>query len=73
MKRFEPLPVEGFCRDHQAYNALGMSRSKWWQGVKDGEYPQPVRHGRLTLWRVSDIRRLIDEIGGVDSQEGEAA
>ena len=66
------LPPEGFCRDKQAYNTLGISRSTWWQGVKDGRYPKPIKHGRCTLWRVSDIRALIDEIGNPESKEGEA-
>lgn len=62
MKPLE-LPQEGFCRDKQVYGALGISRSTWWQGVKDGKYPKPIKHGRMTLWKVSDIRKLIDEIG----------
>ena len=39
-----------------------VSRSTWWEGVKSGRYPQPVKLGpRITAWRVSDIRALIEE------------
>ena len=39
-----------------------VSRSTWWAGVKSGRYPQSVKLGpRITAWRVSDIRALIEE------------
>lgn len=46
-----------------------VSRSTWWAGVRSGRYPQPTRHlgARITVWRVEDIRKLIDTgriIGG---------
>lgn len=38
-----------------------ISRSSWWQGVRDGRYPAPVKLGpRTTAWRVEDIRALIE-------------
>jgi predicted DNA-binding transcriptional regulator AlpA len=40
---------------------IPVSKSTWWSGVKTGRYPQPVKLGpRITAWRVSDIRKLID-------------
>lgn len=40
---------------------IPVSRSTWWQGVKNGRYPAPVRLStRTTAWRVEDIRALID-------------
>ncbi|MGH8629658.1 MAG: helix-turn-helix transcriptional regulator, partial [Burkholderiales bacterium] len=41
---------------------IPVCKSTWWQGVKDGRYPQPVRTlgPRITAWRVSDIRALIE-------------
>jgi predicted DNA-binding transcriptional regulator AlpA len=41
---------------------IPVSKSTWWQGVKDGRYPQPVRSlgQRITVWRAEDIRRLIE-------------
>ena len=42
---------------------IPVSKSTWWQGVKDGRYPQPVRTlgQRITVWRVEDIRKLIEQ------------
>lgn len=37
-----------------------VGRSTWWQGVKDGRFPKPVKLGpRTTAWHVEDIRALI--------------
>ncbi len=40
---------------------IPVSKSTWWDGVRTGRFPQPVKLGtRCTAWRVSDIRALID-------------
>lgn len=40
---------------------IPIGKSSWWQGVKSGRFPKPVKLGpRITAWRVEDIRRLID-------------
>jgi predicted DNA-binding transcriptional regulator AlpA len=40
---------------------LPISKSSWWQGVKDKKYPQPIKlSARTTCWRASDIARLIE-------------
>lgn len=51
-----------------------VSRSTWWEGVRSGRYPAPIKHGRTTLWRVTDIRALCARISeeGLDGGEGEA-
>ncbi|WP_083804335.1 AlpA family transcriptional regulator [Ahrensia sp. R2A130] len=38
---------------------IPVSKSTWWQGVKDGRFPQPHKLGpRTTVWRAEDIRAL---------------
>jgi prophage regulatory protein len=40
---------------------IPVSRSTWLEGVKTGRYPQSVKLSpRVTAWRVSDIRALIE-------------
>jgi len=40
---------------------IPVSKSTWWNGVKTGFYPKPVKLSpRCTAWRVSDIRALIE-------------
>ena len=65
------LPTTGFLRLSQIIGnrkstpptpaIIPVSKSTWWQGVKSGRYPQPVRTlgARITAWRVEDIRTLI--------------
>ncbi len=65
------LPEEGYLRLSQIIGnpkakppipaVIPVSKSTWWEGVKSGRYPQPVRTlgRRITAWRVEDIRALI--------------
>ncbi len=40
---------------------IPVSRSTWWQGVKDGRFPKPRKLGpRTTVWDARDIHALID-------------
>jgi len=44
---------------------IPVSKSTWWEGVKTGRYPKPVKSlgRRITAWRVEDIRALIERTG----------
>jgi predicted DNA-binding transcriptional regulator AlpA len=68
-----PLPEVGYLRlsqllgkppagDDPGVPAIyPVSKSTWWQGVRTGRYPKPVKLGeRITAWRVEDIRALIE-------------
>lgn len=51
---------------------LPISRSKWWQGVKDHKYPAPLKLGpRVTVWRSEDIINLV-ECGLVNASSDQA-
>ena len=40
---------------------IPISRSTWWDGVRAGKYPKPVKLGsRLTCWRLADIIELAE-------------
>lgn len=42
---------------------IPVSKSTWWQGVKDGRFPKPVKlSARTTAWRVEDIYALIEQL-----------
>lgn len=42
---------------------IPVSKSTWWEGVKSGRYPKPVKLSpRTTAWRVEDIRALIERM-----------
>jgi len=58
------LPKFGFVRLPSILAPSGpipVGRSTWWEGVKTGRFPKPVKLGpRTTAWRVEDIRKLIE-------------
>lgn len=41
---------------------IPVGKTCWWQGVKSGRFPQPVRLGpRIVAWRVEDIKAIIEK------------
>lgn len=62
------LPETGFLRLPQIIGdtrtntpaIIPVCKSTWWNGVKSGRYPKPVKLSeRTTAWKVEDIRALI--------------
>lgn len=67
----QSLPETGFLRLSQIIGdaranppvppIIPIKKSCWWDGVRKGRFPQPVKLGpKVTVWRVEDIRRLIE-------------
>lgn len=39
---------------------IPVSKATWWNGVKSGRFPKPIKlTARTTVWRVEDIQNLI--------------
>lgn len=54
------LPQTGYLRLPDVLRLIPVSRSTWWQGVRDGRFPASVKLGpRTTAWAVADIRACI--------------
>lgn len=59
------LPQTGFVRLAQVLKFIPVGKTCWWEGVKTGRFPQPVKlSARCTAWRVEDIRSLIVQLSG---------
>ena len=67
-----PLPETGYLRLTQIVGdpdanppipaLIPIGKSTWWEGVKSGRFPKPVKLGpRTTAWRVEDIRAWIEK------------
>lgn len=58
------FPKTGLVRLSQILAPAGpipVSKSTWWQGVKEGRFPRPMKLGpRTTVWRAEDIRALFE-------------
>ncbi len=63
--KHHPLPESGLLRLSQILGPAGpipVSKSTWWAGVRSGRFPRPLKLGpRITVWRVEDIRALIEK------------
>lgn len=59
------LPATGFVRINQVLSVLPIGRSTWWDWVRQGKAPAPIKLGpKTTAWRVEDVRALIDVHAG---------
>ena len=60
MSKRGPLPEEGLVRLPTVLDHVPVGKSTWWEGVKSGRFPKPVKLGpRISAWRVEEIRTLI--------------
>ena len=58
------LPSEGLVRLPVVLHVLGVKKTYFWERVKEGKFPKPIKLGaRISVWRVEDIRNLIYTIG----------
>ena len=47
---------------------IPVSKSTWWQGVKEGRFPKPIKlTPRTSCWLADEIHDLIDEAKGARS------
>ena len=71
---YSSFPRTGLVRLSQILAPCGpipVSKSAWWQGVRDGRFPKPLKLGpRTTVWRVEEIRALFE--GDQGQADGEA-
>jgi predicted DNA-binding transcriptional regulator AlpA len=59
------LPEEGYVRIKTILEVLPISRATWYQRMHDDpEWPKPVKANRIAMWRVGEIRTLLDRLGG---------
>ncbi len=62
MQHKNSLPEIGFVRIKEVLKIFPIGKSTWWDGVKEGRFPKPIKIGiRTTAWKVEDIRALIEK------------
>lgn len=53
--------ADRLLRLKEVLERIPVGKSTWWQGVRDGRFPQPIKLGpRTTCWRETDINALIN-------------
>ena len=57
------LNEASFLRLTQILKIIPVGKTTWWNGVKSGRFPKPVKLGvRITAWKAEDIKNLINTI-----------
>jgi len=57
------IPETGFVRLSQVLHVIPLGKTCWWEGVKSGRFPKPVKlSARCTAWKAEDIRTLITKL-----------
>lgn len=57
------IPETGFVRLRQVLMVIPLGKTCWWEGVKSGRFPKPVKlSARCTAWKAEDIRALIQQL-----------
>lgn len=52
-------------RLRQVLEIIPISKSAWWQGIKEGKYPRGHKLGeRTTVWSSAEIQAIVDRLGG---------
>ena len=57
------LRVSEIIGDRDRPGIVPLSRSAWYQLVREGKAPAPVKLGRAALWRASEIEEFITSAG----------
>ncbi len=63
------MPETGFLRLPQVLRVIPVSKTIWWEGVKSGRFPKPIKlSARCTAWRAEDIHQLIKRLSEETNQ-----
>jgi len=66
------IPETGFLRLSQVLSVIPLGKTCWWEGVKSGRFPKPVKlSARCTAWRAEDIRVLIKHLSDEATSESD--
>ena len=57
----ENIDPRALMRLRQVLALIPIGRTAWWDGVRSGKYPKPIKLGpRTTCWRARDIFDLLE-------------
>lgn len=56
------IPAFGYMRLRQVLQLIPYGRTRWYEGVKSGEFPKPVKYHGAAFYKAADIAALIERI-----------
>lgn len=55
--------ARGFIRLPEVLTLIPISKSRWYEGIKLGQFPAPIKlTERTSAWRVEDINLLVQQL-----------
>jgi len=54
--------MKNFVSPTQVMSALGISRTTLYRMIGAGDFPQPIKIGRLSRWSEDDLNGYIDSL-----------
>ena len=61
-----------FLRLPQVLEIIPVSKSTWWNGIREGRFPKPVKLSeRTSAWLQADIDDLYDLLAGTATLQGQ--
>ncbi len=68
------LPETGFLRLPEVLRIYPVSKSTWWDLIRKGQAPKPVKLSRrCAAWKVADIRALIESRADISASKEDAS
>ncbi len=68
------LPETGFLRLPEVLRIYPVSKSTWWDLIRKGQAPKPVKLSRrCAAWKVADIRALIESRTDISASKEDAS
>ena len=58
-------------RIKQVLEVIPVSKTTWWNGVRDGRFPKPIKNGRMTFWKSEDLESFMDKLQSAHPTEHE--
>ena len=49
-------------RLQEVVSRLGIGKTKWWEGIKEGRYPAGILDRGIRFWREDEIDELINRV-----------
>lgn len=65
------MELKGFLRLSQALKLIPVGKSYWYEGVKAGRFPTPIKMGKVALYKVENIEKVIKDIKEINQQQAD--
>lgn len=57
------LPIDGFIRLNEVLKILGLKKTTFQKGIREGTLPKSYKFGpRISLWSIEEIKSAVDKI-----------